>query len=303
MKKTNDHWVDHPSNPLIKPPFPEWLIADPTVLSAADAPDGKWHLFAHGLIGIYHYHSYDGIHWQKVRGVVSFLSLRPFIYHEKKEYFLIYEKLNAPFNFPFYNSHLEIKRSTDLVHWGQSRILLRPRFPWHKTKNKIGNLGNPSLVKVGGRYRLYYSSGLVQFPDTFFCEPGFQAIATARKITGPYIPQKKPFLRKVSVSSKFKSATRVSSISKGFLGLQTFFRTDPFSHLSSSALHFSFSKDGLRWKTDKKPAIIPGIPWKKTHVYVGALIKNLNRGKRIYYNARDGHGILSKETIGLATSK
>ena len=303
MKKTNDHWVDHPGNPLIKPPFPEWLIADPTVLSAADAPDGKWHLFAHGLIGIYHYHSYDGIHWQKVNGIVSFLSLRPFIYHEKKEYFLIYEKLNAPFGFPFYNSHLAIMRSTDLVHWSRSKTLLKPRFPWHKTKNKIGNLGNPSLVKVSGEYRLYYSSGLIQFPDTFFCEPGFQGIATAKKISGPYIPNRRPFLRKSNRTLKFKSATRVVNTSNGFLGLQTFFQINPLSRLSSSALHFSFSKDGFKWKTDNKPIITPGPAWKKTHVYIGSRIKNFNQGERIYYNARENRGVFGRETIGLATSK
>lgn len=303
MKRNDKRWIDHPDNPLIRPPFPEWLIADPTVLSAVDAPDGKWHLFAHGLIGIYHYCSYDGIHWQKARGIISFLSLRPFIYHENKKYYLIYEKLNAPFHLPFYNSHLELKSSTDLVHWSRPKILLKPRFSWHKTKNKVGNLGNPSLVKVSGEYRLYYSSGLIQFPDTFFCEPGFQGIATARKISGPYVPHKKPFLRKNKVSIKFKSATRVSNTSQGFLGLQTFFQTNPLSHLSSSALHFSFSKDGLKWKTDKKPIIAPGLAWKKTHVYVGSQIIDFNHKERIYYNARDGHGLFDRETIGLATAK
>lgn len=303
MKKNNHHWIDHPDNPLIRPPFPEWLIADPTVLPAAEAPDGKWHLFAHGLFGIYHYCSYDGIHWQKVCGIISFLSLRPFIYHENKKYFLIFEKLNAPFHFPFYNSHLEIKSSTDLVHWSQPKTLLTPQFPWHKTNNKIGNLGNPSLVKVKGEYRLYYSSGLVRFPDTLFCEPGFQGLATAKKIFGPYLPKKKPLLKKSGLSPKFNSATRVSNTPKGFIGLQTFFQTNPLTHLSSSALHFSFSKDGLKWITDKEPAIIPSSAWKKTHVYVGALIKNFNRKKRIYYNARDGRGLFGRETIGLATSK
>ena len=90
MRSQKDTWDDHPNNPLIKPPFPEWLIADPTVLPAVDSPDGKWHLFAHGLLGIYHYCSYDGIHWQKAGGIISFLALRPFIFREKDRYYLFY---------------------------------------------------------------------------------------------------------------------------------------------------------------------------------------------------------------------
>ena len=107
MNLSSLSWKDHPNNPLIKPPFPEWLIADPTVLSADEAPDGKWHLFAHGLLGLYHYQSYDGLHWQKVKGAISFLALRPFIYHARKKYYLLYEKIILPLAFPYYNSKID----------------------------------------------------------------------------------------------------------------------------------------------------------------------------------------------------
>ena len=43
---------DYPGNPLgIEPHWPEWIIADPTVLSPEVTPDGRWHLFANGLQG------------------------------------------------------------------------------------------------------------------------------------------------------------------------------------------------------------------------------------------------------------
>lgn len=302
MDLTSLIWHDHPNNPLIKPPFPEWLIADPTVLPADESPDGKWHLFAHGLLGLYHYQSYDGLHWQRAKGIISFLALRPFIYHERKKYYLLYEKLNAPYRFPFYNSHLELRYSTDLIHWSQPKTILKPRFSWHKTKNKIGNLGNPSLVKINGKYQLYYSSGLIPFSDTFFCEPGHLGVATSQKITGPYRPAKKPIIKKNS-SKILKSAIKVTGTNKGFFGLQTLFRTDISSRASSAALHLSFSTDGLKWTTAKTPIISPGKAWKKTHVYVGSFVKKINGRWRIYYNARDDRGLFGRETIGLATSK
>jgi hypothetical protein len=60
-------FVDHVSNPLITPPFPEFLIADPTFLPPDQSPDGKWHLFAHGImLGIHHFRSDDGVAWRRV---------------------------------------------------------------------------------------------------------------------------------------------------------------------------------------------------------------------------------------------
>jgi hypothetical protein len=47
-------WIDHPDNPLISPPWPEFLIADPSVVTPDISPDDQWHLFAHSLIGIHH---------------------------------------------------------------------------------------------------------------------------------------------------------------------------------------------------------------------------------------------------------
>lgn len=303
MKVPSASWVDHPQNPLIKPPFPEWMIADPTVLLPEDAPDGKWHLFAHGLIGLYHYHSYDGIIWKKIDGFLSTLAIRPFIFVNSKKFYLLYEKINPPYRLPYYNSHIEVISSLDLVHWEKPTILLKPKLAWHKTKNKIGNLGNPSLVKSGAGFRLYYSSGLTPFPDTFFCEPCFQGLATAKKITGPYRFIKKPIAKKLKSSQNFKSSNRVGRIKSGFYGLQTLIKTNPLSLLSSATLHYSFSQDGLKWTTDKKPIITPDADWKKTHVYVGSFIKKFNGQWRIYYNARDHRGLFGRETIGLSIAK
>lgn len=44
-----DGWVDYPANPLIEPPAPEWLIADPAVLLPEQSSDHRWHLFANSF--------------------------------------------------------------------------------------------------------------------------------------------------------------------------------------------------------------------------------------------------------------
>ena len=55
------NWRDYSGNPLIEPPTSEGIIADPTFLTPETTPDGKWHLFAHSLQGIFHFLSADGL--------------------------------------------------------------------------------------------------------------------------------------------------------------------------------------------------------------------------------------------------
>ena len=54
-------WSLHPDNPLIRAPFPSPIIADPTFCAPDASPDGRWHLFAHSLLGIHHFTSADGV--------------------------------------------------------------------------------------------------------------------------------------------------------------------------------------------------------------------------------------------------
>ncbi len=295
-------WRDHPKNPLIKPPFPEWIIADPSVLSPEVSPDGKWHLFAHGILGIYHYHSYDGFRWKLAQSRIRYFAVRPFIFAEKKKFYLFYEKLISPFSFPFYNSRLEVIESRDLIHWSAPRVVLSPSLPWHKTKNLTGNLGNPSIVKTKKGYRLYFSAGLVKPPDSHFCEPAHQGIAVARNITGPYTISEKPLTKKHPRARRYGSATRVFTRHGLFWGLQTLINLNHRGKQSTASLHLSFSTDGLSWARGKL-IIAPGEHWKRTHVYVGSLLKKFNGKFRIYYNARNGSGLFRRESIGLAVSK
>ena len=82
-------WSLEARNPLLRPPFPSPILADPTFLPPDETPDGRWHLFAHSLFGIHHYVSSDGIAWRR-RGRVCGNALRAFLYREGGRYHLLY---------------------------------------------------------------------------------------------------------------------------------------------------------------------------------------------------------------------
>ena len=54
-------WSWDPGSPLIGPPFPSPVLADPTFLPPDATPDGRWHLWAHSLLGVHHHTSDDGL--------------------------------------------------------------------------------------------------------------------------------------------------------------------------------------------------------------------------------------------------
>lgn len=302
-------FVDFSNNPVIKAPFPEWIIGDPTVLTPDESPDQLWHLYANSLIGIRHYISNDGLKWKIRQELVMLFGYRPFIYREDKIYYLIYEKIDAihtiPFliKFPFYNSHLEIIFSTDLKSWSQPKTIVQPELTWHKSSTSTSNIGNPCLIKVGSTYRLYYSAGLTYIPDCRLCEPQRLGIAESKNIFGPYkFLQKSIFTDEgSSLASIFVSAIIVYPIKNGFLGLQTCILNKTQTRKSSAFIRMVKSMNGFDWKIASTPLIRPDKKWKKSHVYVGDL-KTYKGEKRIYYNARNGW-LFGQERIGVAIAR
>jgi hypothetical protein len=92
-------WTLHKENPLIAPPWPSPIIADPSLLLPETSPDGKWHLIAHSILGLHSFTSEDGIHWSRP----SFLfanAMRPYLYQEGETYYLFYERYRS-FQLPF----------------------------------------------------------------------------------------------------------------------------------------------------------------------------------------------------------
>lgn len=293
-------WEEYERNPLIQPPFPSPVIADPTFFHPGDTPDGKWHLFAHSLMGIHHFFSPDGIAWTRLRGIISWRSMRPFLFKEENIYHLFYEKILRYFP---YHSRIEARKSQDLFRWSVPRTVLTPSLPWHKDGSPQGAVGNPCLVKTEEGYRLYYSAGLVYLKDCRFCEPKFIGIAAARDITEECQPESQPILSPSEndpYGNMGAGSIKVLKTDDGYAGFQNGIYWDGEKNHSGSAVRILLSSNGRQWNAGK-PLLKPDRGWKKSHVY--ALdVKKTGEKFYLYFNARSGW-LFGKERIGLLFGK
>jgi hypothetical protein len=55
---------------ILEPSANQIILADPTVISASDSPDGRFHLFCHSLLGIEEYVSNNAESWEYLRTVL-----------------------------------------------------------------------------------------------------------------------------------------------------------------------------------------------------------------------------------------
>lgn len=132
--------------------------------------DGLWHLFCHTVHGVYHYTSADGFQWRKVQYLFP--------------------------NGMCWQSRIVVRTSRDLYHWSRPQEVLSPCLPWHHRPGwGFGPaVSNPCVVRVDGKYRLYYSASLVRLEDCGFNEPAYIGVAEADHIQGPYEPREKPLI-------------------------------------------------------------------------------------------------------------
>mgnify|MGYP005842098289 CR=1 FL=1 len=293
-------WREHAGNPLIAPPFPSPIIADPTFLPPDDTPDGLWHLFAHSMLGIHHFTSRDGLAWERLAGAVCRASLRAFLLKRDGTYHLFYERFLRLFPFA-YRSRLEMRTSRDLTSWSDPVAVLEPTLPWHR-EGCVGAVSNPCVVEEEGSFRLYYSAGLVYLRDCRFSEPKYIGVAFARDATGPYRPAPEPALQPAAgdaYANMGAGAVKVLRLEDGYVGFQNGIYWDAETAHSRSAIRLVTSRDGLVWDIlEREPVIKPEPGWKKAFVY--ALDVRLVGGRfYLYFNARDGW-LTGRENIGLA---
>jgi len=290
-------WKDHPANPLIAPPGREWLLADPTVVTPDQSPDGRFHLFANTLRGIHHYVSEDGIAWDKIGGAL-FGGLRAFVFVENG-YHLFYERFVPP-----NKTVVAVRSSPDLETWSEPRTVLEPRFHWEG--RVLYTNGNPCVVKHDGLYRLYYSASWVWLRDCYFIEPKYIGVAESALLLGPYEKRPDPIIGpsdEVAWRNLGAGAIRVVPPSKGvpWLAFNNGIYIDPEGR-SRSEIHLLESDDGLSWRNvHDGPILAPEPGWKNALVY--AMHVCTTKGKtRLYYNARDGW-FRGTERIGLALAQ
>ena len=295
-------WREHEKNPLIPPPFPSPILADPTFLPPADTPDSLWHLFAHSILGIHHFTSRDGITWERRKGVVSRNSLRAFVFFRDAEYFLFYERFLKLFPFP-YLSRIEARTSRDLLSSSSPSVVLEPTLAWHREGCK-GAVSNPCVLEEEGGFRLYYSAGLVYLRDRRSPEPKYIGLASSRDILGRYEAEQEPALQPSALDAYANmgaGAMKVLRLQDGYVGFQNGIYWDPAACHTRSAIRLVTSRNGLEWYIPgQEPILGPEPGWKKSFVYALDL-REVEGAFHLYFNARDGW-LLGKERVGLATA-
>jgi len=290
-------WKDYQGNPIIEPPDDLKIVADPTFLPPSQSPDGRWHLFAHTLTGIYHYSSSDGIHWStSADPMLQGILLRPYAFQENGVTHLLYEHF-----LDFSHSQIEMRSSTDLVSWTDPIKLLEPTLAWEQSVQSV--TGNPFLLKRDGEYWLYYSAGSVYLPDAMYSEPMYIGLARAKDLNGPYNKNPTPLIgpsdtdpyRNLGAGSMKLLLQRYDG---KWIALNNGIYID--THGSTrSAIRILSSQDGLAWSPlCETPILIPGSGWKRAFVYAFD-VRPVNEWFLLYYNARDGWAI-GIERIGLA---
>jgi len=291
---TQAKWEDHPANPMIQPPRPDWMAADPTVLTPDLSPDGKWHLFCNSVGYLRHYASDDGIVWDKLGGRIC-RGIRPFIYHEDGVYYLIYE-----LHKPLWRSGIALRTSRDLIEWDEPQWLLRASQT--RDGSTIRFLGNPCLVKVDKEYRLYFSNGWIWLWDCLYFEPKYVGLAVGSSPVGPFERRGEPLISPRAEHPYLNfGAGSIKVISDGEDGWWVFNNGiyKDGEGRSRSAIILLHTDDGVTFEqVVDKPIVAPEPGWKKAFVYAFDPVF-YNDKWRLYYNARDGW-LRGSERIGMA---
>lgn len=294
-------WTDCPQNPLVEPVFPDWMIADPCVLTPSQTPDGKWHMFANAIIkGVRHLVSDDGVKWKMLDDKL-FIGIRPYVFLENGTYHLFYEKPASP-----KKSVIARRTSSDLKSWSEAVTALSPQYDWEGTFFRTN--GNPCLIKHEGVYRLYYSASWIFLKDCLFFEPKYIGVAESDKIEGPYVKRDKPLIspsKDVYWRNFGAGSMKVippASQGEPWRAFNNGIYIDEKGR-SRSEIHLLNSDDGYDWKiADDAPISAPtNEGWKRALVYAMHVV-NYDGEWRMYYNSRDGW-FIGKERIGMAVGK
>lgn len=306
------HWQPYAGNPVLGPPGRSPIVADPSFLTPDETPDGRLHLFAHSLQGIFHYTSEDGVRFDRGRRLFP-NAMRPFVFKQGSTYYLLYEKIRR-FHMYFgwlpirWRSQIELRTSRDLKSWSEPVVLLGPQLAWHSHPRFGDSVSNPCLVPTAEGFFLYYSASLVRLDDCGFNEPLYFGLARADRPEGPYISLPEPILgpdegdpwRNLGCGS-----IKVLPANDGFVALMNGIYRDAGSGHTGSAILKLESTDGRQWtRVAGEPLLRPTEGWMRSHVYAFDFKFDPRAGLwRLYFNARnDWHWTKGRENIGLLTA-
>lgn len=299
------------NNPVIKNTWNSFVVADPTVLTPEESPDGKWHLFCHTFYGVDHYKSDDGISFKRGKQIVR-SAQRPDINCIDGEYYLFFEKTRSAIMKLFslfgvkWRSEIYYTKSSDLLSWSEPKLALGKSQPFEEDSRGLA-ISNPFLIKVGEKYRLYYSCGQTFVEDCGFCEPTYINFAESESVEGVYTSRSTPIISP-DKSNKFlnlcSGCIKVYKLKDCYIGLQNGIYEDNGKSYSAIMLLRSF--DGINFDFVKHlivPQMCGNSSWMAQYVYACNLV-HYNNTLRIYFNARNvANNLIGRECIGFVEAE
>ena len=298
-------------NPVITHGAGSPIVADPSVLTPDLTPDGKWHLFAHTLFGVYDFLSDDGIDFPVRRKILS-RAMRPCAAFEGGVYYIFYERLQpAPARAAGlfggkWKSEIFVVESRDLVNYSSPRSVLR----FDKDFERAGrgySLSNPFLLADGDKFRLYYSAGLTYVPDCGFSEPTYICLAQSDSPAECYVKLDEPVMSpsgKGGGSDLGCGCVKVYRLADCYAALQNGIYSE--GGRSRSAIRLLRSDDGVHFEFAKvllRPRVVDGNEWMAQFVYASHLVRYGDE-LRLYFNARNTANMLAgRENIGFAHAR
>lgn len=299
-------------SPILAPFGGAVVVADPSLLTPDQAPDGQWHMFVHTTFGVYHFRSADGIDFERVQKVAN-NAMRPNINKAGDGYYLFYEKTRKLLanaltlvNLAKWRSTIVVRKSADLIHWSEPVEVLAQAGGYEKS-DRGSSISNPFLLPADEGYRLYFSCGLTFIKDCGFCEPTYVHYATSDRVDGGYEVAASPIIspdKDVPYLNLCSGCLKVYRLQDGYIGIQNgIYEEEGASH---SAIVLLTSQDGLRFDFDKvlvSPDEADATSWMHQFVYASHLVQS-GDSLRLYFNARDTSNMLrGRECIGFATAK
>jgi predicted GH43/DUF377 family glycosyl hydrolase len=240
--------------------------------------------------------------------------MRPYVFRDGDTYHLFYERYPA-FRLPLgivpglgWRSWIEHRFSANLLHWSRPTLALRPCLGWHRTQGLGAAVGNPTVLREGDGWTLYYSAALVRVPDCGFNEPLHIGMARAENVAGPYRPEPSPVLSPARDDPRANlgaGAMRVLRLVDGFVGLQNGIAWDAAAGRSTSAISVRVSADGRSWRyADDAPIVAPTAGWRAQFVYACDIRRDPTaRRWYLYFNGRDRAPMLAgREAIGFVVA-
>ncbi len=300
-----EKWKELPQNPLIDPisfGLPELVIGDPQLLTPGEF-DEKWHAFYHGFshdsegwhTWFFHSVSDDGITWKEVfreEGEVGIQYLfsdgdRWIQYYTATTQAMKNKELKKK-----YGTIIRARTTTDFVNWSEPVDLIMPESPMEREGNSK-EARNPCVILLpDGRYRMYYSAGMVHLEDAGYGEPKYIFCAEADNPLGPFIKREEPVLAP-DVNIPYRNygcgGFKAFGYKDGYVAFYNPIYIDEEGK-SRSEIRMLYSQDGLDWKDAYQDPIVKpeaSIPWRSAIIYQLDVVP-WKGSLLMYFNAREG---------------